>query len=306
MAHPDQAVVTGAFSYTGGFIARRLLRSGVRVTTLTRHPDIQNAFDGQVRAAPLDFSDRAALSRSMEGAEVLYNTYWIRFERGDTTFDGAVENSKLLFEAAIDAGISKIVHISVSNPSPNSPLPYFSGKWRVEEALQDSGIPYAIIRPTLVFGKGDLLLNNIAWAIRRFPFFPVYGDGDYPVQPINAEDLAAQLVDAGYSTENLIADAAGPETLSFGDLLSQMASAMGVRRRFIRVPPTLGLALTSIVGLLVRDVVLTRDEVDGLMAGLLTSESPPTGKTKFTDWLDENRHNLGRSYVSELQRNFRL
>ena len=242
----------------------------------------------------------------MEGAEVLYNTYWIRFERGDTTFDGAVENSKLLFEAAIDAGISKIVHISVSNPSPNSPLPYFSGKWRVEEALQDSGIPYAIIRPTLVFGKGDLLLNNIAWAIRRFPFFPVYGDGDYPVQPINAEDLAAQLVDAGYSTENLIADAAGPETLSFGDLLSQMASAMGVRRRFIRVPPTLGLALTSIVGLLVRDVVLTRDEVDGLMAGLLTSESPPTGKTKFTDWLDENRHNLGRSYVSELQRNFRL
>ena len=306
MAHPDQAVVTGAFSYTGGFIARRLLRSGVRVTTLTRHPDIQNAFDGQVRAAPLDFSDRAALSRSMEGAEVLYNTYWIRFERGDTTFDGAVENSKLLFEAAIDAGISKIVHISVSNPAPNSPLPYFSGKWRVEKALQDSGIPHAIIRPTLVFGKDDLLLNNIAWALRRFPFFPIYGNGDYPVQPINAEDLATQAVAAASTTGNSTADASGPETLSFGDLLSRIASAMGVRRRFIRVPPTLGLTLTSIVGLLVRDVVLTRDEVDGLMAGLLTSESPPTGKTKFTDWLDENRHNLGRSYVSELQRNFRL
>ena len=230
MTHPDRAVVTGAFSYTGGFIARRLLRSGVRVTTLTRHPDIQNAFDGEVKAAPLDFSDRAALTRSMEGASVLYNTYWIRFERGETTFDGAVENSKLLFQAAIDAGVTRIVHISVSNPSPNSPLPYFSGKWRVEEALQDSGIPHAIIRPTLVFGPGDLLLNNIAWAIRRFPFFPVYGDGDYPVQPINAEDLAAQLVDAGSSTENLIADAAGPETLSFGDLLRRIASAMGVRR----------------------------------------------------------------------------
>ena len=306
MTHPDRAVVTGAFSYTGGFIARRLLRSGVRVTTLTRHPDIQNAFDGEVKAAPLDFSDRAALSRSMEGAEVLYNTYWIRFERGDTTFDGAVENSKLLFEAAIDAGISKIVHISVSNPAPNSPLPYFSGKWRVEEALQDSGIPYAIIRPTLVFGKGDLLLNNIAWAIRRFPFFPVYGDGDYPVQPIYAEDLATQAVaDAASTTEILTADAAGPETLSFGDLLRRIASAMGVRRRFIRVPPTLGLTLTSIVGLLVRDVVLTRDEVDGLMAGLLTSESPPTGTTRITDWLKDNADALGRQYVSELRRNFR-
>ena len=243
MTHPDRAVVTGAFSYTGGFIARRLLRSGVRVTTLTRHPDIQNAFGGEVNAAPLDFSDRAALSRSMEGAEVLYNTYWIRFERGDTTFDGAVENSKFLFEAAIDAGISKIVHISVSNPSPNSQLPYFSGKWRVEEALQDSGIPHAIIRPTLVFGKGDLLLNNIAWALRRFPFFPIYRNGNYQVQPIYAEDLATQAVAAASTTENFTADAAGPETLSFGDLLSQMASAMGVRRRFIPVPPTLGLAI---------------------------------------------------------------
>ena len=226
MPQPDLAVVTGAFSYTGGFIARRLLRSGVCVTTLTRHPDIQNAFDGEVKAAPLDFSDRAALTRSMEGASVLYNTYWVRFERGETTFDGAVENSKLLFEAAIDAGISKIVHISVSNPAPNSPLPYFSGKWRVEEALQDSGIPYAIIRPTLVFGADDLLLNNIAWALRRFPFFPIYGD--YPVQPINAEDLATQAVAAASTTGNSTADAAGPDTMTFKELLRLMASKMRV------------------------------------------------------------------------------
>ncbi len=305
MTHVDHAIVTGAFSYTGGYIARRLLEHGTRVTTLTRHPDSQDAFSGRVESAPLDFTDKQSLTRSMQGASVFYNTYWIRFERGETTFERAVANSTTLFEAAIDAGISKIAHISVSNPSPNSPLPYFSGKWRVEEALQDSGIPYAIIRPTLVFGADDLLLNNIAWALRRFPFFPVYGNGNYQVQPIFAEDLAAQLVDAGSSAENLIADAAGPETLSFGDLLRRIASAMGVRRRFIRVPPTLGLALTSIVGLLVRDVVLTRDEVDGLMAGLLTSESPPTGTTRITDWLKDNADALGRQYVSELRRNFR-
>ncbi len=307
MTHPDHAVVTGAFSYTGGYIARRLLERGTRVKTLTRHPDLKNAFSGNVETAPLDFTDRAELTRSMEGADVFFNTYWIRFERGEITFDGAVENSKTLFEAAIDAGISKIVHISVSNPSADSPLPYFSGKWRVEEALKTYGIPYAIIRPTLVFGRDDLLLNNIAWALRRFPFFPIYGNGNYQVQPIFAEDLAELAVQAAASTsDGFTADAAGPDTLSFKELLRLMASKMRVSCGFLHTPPSIGLALTSVVGLMMRDVVLTRDEVDGLMAGLLTSDTPPTGTTRFADWLGENADGLGRRYTSELQRNFSI
>ena len=306
MPHPEKAVVTGAFSYTGGYIARNLLQHGVDVTTLTRHPDLHNSFGGAIRSSPLDFSDTKALTDSMRGATVFYNTYWIRFERGETTFNDAVENSKTLFTAAQKAGIERIVHISVSNPSPNSPLLYFSGKWQVEDELKKIGIPYAIIRPTLVFGSNDLLLNNIAWALKRFPLFPVYGNGEYPVQPIYAEDVAIQAVAAGASTENFIADAAGPETLSFKDILNLLASTMGVRSRLVNTPPLLGLALTSIVGLLVRDIVLTRDEVDGLMAGLLTSASPPTGTTRFGNWLNQNVNTLGRRYRSELDRNFRL
>ena len=209
MSHGDHAIVTGAFSYTGGYIARSLLKRGARVTTLTRHPDTRDAFGGLVASTPLQFTDKRSLTHAMQGADVFYNTYWIRFERGPTTFGEAIENSKMLFEAAIDAGVSKIVHVSVSNPSADSPLPYFSGKWRVEEALKSYGIPYAIIRPTLVFGKDDLLLNNIAWALRRFPLFPVYGNGNYQVQPIFAEDLAVQIVEAATSTESFTADAAG-------------------------------------------------------------------------------------------------
>ena len=148
-------------------------------------------------AAPLDFSDQNGLCRSMQGAGVLYNTYWIRFGRGLTTFEQAVANSRALFDAAAKAGVGRIVHFSVANASTDSRLPYFRGKGQVEEILQDIGIPYAIIRPTLVFGEGDLLLNNMAWALRRFPVFPVFGNGDYQVQPIYAEDLAAQAVDAG-------------------------------------------------------------------------------------------------------------
>ena len=306
MTYADHAVVTGAFSYTGGYIARRLLQLGTRVKTLTRHPDLKNAFNGAVDAAPLDFADKATLTQSMQGADVFFNTYWIRFERGKRTFDQAVANSKILFEAAIDAGVSKIVHVSVSNPTADSPLPYFSGKWRVEEALKGYGIPYAIIRPTLVFGKDDLLLNNIAWALRRFPIFPVYGNGTYRVQPIFAEDLADHIVEAASTSDSFTTDAAGPDTMSFEELLRLMVSKMRVSCGLVNTPPSIGLALTNLIGLMVRDVVLTRDEVDGLMDGLLTSDTPPTGTTRIADWLNENADCLGRRYTSELRRNFRI
>ena len=175
MSHPDSAVVTGAFSYTGGYVARRLIDQGVSVRTLSRHPDSRNDFGGLVQAAPLDFSDPEGLRRWMQGADVFYNIYWIRFPHGQTTFDDAVENTRTLFHAAERAGVKRIVHFSVSNASLESHLPYIRAKAQVEEILEGLGVPYAIIRPTLIFGAGDLLLNNMAWALRRFPFYPVFG-----------------------------------------------------------------------------------------------------------------------------------
>ena len=306
MEHPELAVVTGAFGYTGGYVARRLLDDGVNVRTLTRNPGRDDPFTGKVKAYPLDFSDPAGLRRSMEGTGVLYNTYWIRFGRGRHTFEQATENSRTLFEAAAEAGVGRIVHFSVANASSASRLPYFRGKGQVEEILKGMGISYAIIRPTLVFGEGDLLLNNMAWALRRFPVFPVFRKGDYPVQPVYAEDVAAQAVAAGSRSENVITDAAGPETLSFEELLRLLALTMGVRVRLVHTPPSVGFAVTRLVGLVLRDVVLTRDEIDGLMAGLLTSEALPTGATRLSDWLKGHSFGLGRRYVSELRRNFRL
>ncbi len=305
MSHPDLAVVTGAFGYTGRHVARRLLDQGVHVRTLTRRQDRTNAFGGQVEAAPLNFADPDGLRRSMEGAGVLYNTYWVRFARGQTTFDLAVENSTALFEAAAKAGVGRIVHFSVTNAASDSRLPYFRGKGQVEEALKRVGVPYAIIRPTLVFGEGDILVNNIAWALRRFPVFPVYGGGDYPVQPVYAGDLAEQAVEAGSRRGNFVADAAGPDTMSFEALLRLLTAALGVRSRLLHTSPSVSLALTGLVGLLMRDVILTRDEIAGLMAGLLTSETSPTGSTSLSSWIDRNADGLGRRYVSELRRNWR-
>ena len=282
-----------------------MIDRGVRVRTLTRIPGREGPFGGLVRAAPLDFSDPAGLRRSIEGASVLYNTYWVRFGWGLTTFEQAVENSRILFEAAAGAGVERIVHFSVANASSECRLPYFRGKGQVEEILQDMGIPYAIIRPTLVFGEGDLLLNNMAWALRRFPVFPVFGRGDYPVQPVYAEDLAGQAVAAGSQNENTVADAAGPDTFTFEELLRLLAKAVNARVRLVHTPPSLGFALTRLVGLPLRDVVLTRDEVDGLMAGLLTSHAAAAGTTRLAGWLEDNPDILGRRYVCELRRNCR-
>ena len=302
MPHPGLAVVTGAFSYTGRYVTRRLLDHGVRVRTLTRSPDAEDPFGGRVEVAPLDFSDPNGLCRSMQGAGVFYNTSWVRYAHGRITFDLAVENTRTLFEAAKRAGVGRIVHFSVTNPSSESGLPYFRGKAQVEDMLKGLGAPHAIIRPTLVFGVGDLLLNNMAWALRRFP---VYGNGDYPVQPVYVEDLAAQAVEAGSQSESSVADAAGPDTFSFEALLRLLASSMGVRRWFLHTTPRVGLPLTGLVGLLMCDMVFTNDEVVGLRDGLLTSGDPPTGTTRLSGWLAENGGGVGRRYVSEIRRNYR-
>ena len=272
---------------------------------MTRNPNQEGLFSGLVEASPLDFSDPDGLRRSMQGAGVLYNTYWMRFGSDRTSFEQAVENSRILFEAAAGAGVERIVHFSVANATTDSKLPYFRGKGQVEEILMGMGNPYTIIRPTLVFGAGDLLLNNMSWALRRFPVLPVFGRGDYPVQPAYARDVAAQAVEAGSRNENSVADAAGPEMFTFEELLRLLASAMGAWVRLVHTPPAVGFALNRLVGLLLRDMVLTRDEVDGLIDGLLTSRESPTGTTRLSDWLAENGHGLGRRYMSELRRNYR-
>jgi NADH dehydrogenase len=297
----DLAIVTGAFSYTGSFIARRLLDDGVRVRTLTRRDDPASPLHGKVETAPLQFADRAALVESLRGARCLYNTYWVRFERGGTTFDRAVRNSAVLFEAAAEAEVERIVHVSVTNPSEDSPLPYFRSKAQVERALAAAGPAYAIVRPTLVFGPRDILVNNIAWILRRFPVFVVPGDGRGRLQPVSAEDVAEIAVTTASGT----VDAAGPEEYSFAELVRLVGAAIGCRRPLVPAPRRVALALGAVAAAARRDVVLTREEVEGLRASLLVSHEPPLGRDSFRGWLERHGASLGRAYVSELARNFR-
>lgn len=296
-------VVTGAFSYTGQHITRRLLSMGKRVVTLTGHPG-QNPFGDRVSAHPFSFDDPDRLAEILEGATTFYNTYWIRFPYGEITFDGAVENSKALMRAAKTAGVRRFVHVSITNAAQASELPYFGGKARVEQALMESGLSYAIIRPTLVFGPGDILINNIAWMLRRFPVFAVIGSGKYRVQPVFVEDMAKITVEAGQNSENVIVDAVGPETFAFDELVRLIARAIHRRAGIVHAPPLIAYLFSKMIGYLVRDVVLIWDEVEGIQANLLVSDGPPTGETRLSEWLDQNADAVGTRYASELKRHY--
>jgi NADH dehydrogenase len=297
-------IVTGAFGYSGKYITHRLLAQGRQVITLTGNPQRQSPFGQAVPAFPFHFDNPAALRERLRGADTLYNTYWVRFDYGDRTYQQAVENTRRLFAAAQAAGVRRIVHISITNPSLDSPLPYFRGKAQLEQELQGLGVSYAILRPTVIFGKEDILINNIAYLLRRFPIFAVPGDGSYRLQPIYVEDLAELAVTAGASQASQVIDAVGPEIYTFERLVREIAAAVGRRPILAYAPPWLALAAARALSVFLRDVLLTREEVLGLMANLLVSAQPPTATTRLSDWVKSNAHLLGARYASELQRHY--
>lgn len=295
-------VVTGVFGYSGKYIANRLLEQGHEVRTLTNSLHKTNPFGEQVRPFPFNFNQPDKLVESLRGAKVLYNTYWVRFNYETFAHETAVTNTLTLFHAAKAAGVERIIHVSITNPSPDSHLEYFSGKAQLEAALQNLGVSYAILRPTVLFGKEDILINNIAWMLRKFPVFGVFGDGRYRLQPIYVDDLAQLAVEQGQKRENVIINAIGPETFSYRELVETIGEIIGRERPILSIPPWLGYTVGWIVGQLVNDVLITRPEIEGLMADLLYVDSPPAGPTKLTDWARQHAADLGRQYASELGR----
>jgi NADH dehydrogenase len=295
-------VVTGAFGYSGKYIAARLLAAGHRVRTLTNTKPETDPHQGLVEVRPLNFADYSGLVEALKGAAVFYNTYWVRFNYGDFSYAGALENSRMLFAAVREAGVGRIVHISITNPSEDSPFEYFRDKAILEKLIIESGMSHAILRPAVLFGAEGILVNNIAWMLRRFPIFGVFGDGRYRLQPIHVDDLACLAVDQGQRRENRIINAIGPETFTFRDLVRMIGEAIGKKRRLVSISPGMAFSVVRKVGQMTGDILLTRDEIEGLMANLLYVEAEPAGTTSLSQWVEENKETLGREYASELAR----
>jgi NADH dehydrogenase len=300
----SQDAVTGAFGYTGRAIAELLLASGREVVTLTRRSGAGDPLDGRVRVAPFLPADRPATVRSLEGVDTLYNTYWIRFPRGDDTYEAAVARSTELVAAAREAGVRRLVHVSVIRASTDGPTPYVRAKAALEAVIRTSGLDWSIVRPTLLFGRDDILLNNLAWALRRLPVYGIPGRGRYRLQPIHVEDVARICVEAATGEPGRTLDAAGPEQLEYRDLVGQIRATVRSRSLVVPMPAEAVLLAARLLGVLVRDVVLRRDEVVELTSSFLTSDEPPLGTTRVEDWLQAHAGSLGRRWSSELARNY--
>ena len=297
-------VVTGAFGYSGRWIARELLSRGKRVRTLTNAVGRDDPFQGMVEVMPIDFSNHDLLVSSLRGADVLYNTYWVRYKNRKDGYahEIAVENTRKLFLAAEEAGVNRIVHFSVAHPHKAPDWSYFRGKVEVEKMLTESGLSYAILRPTVFFGGDrDVLINNMAWLIRKFPVFGIFGMGNYPIQPIHIEDIAKVAVDQGESVEHVVLDVAGPEIFTYREYVTLIAKSLGVSRLIIPVPPIVGWAVGKVVGAILRDRVITRAEIKGLMRGLMATDAKPLGKIKFSEWVATNGADLGAKYHNDLK-----
>ena len=294
--------VTGAFGYSGKYISQKLLNKGYTVHTLTNSVRRENPFGKRIKVYPFNFDNPEKLKESLEGVTVLYNTYWVRFNHKLFTHSDAVRNSLALFDAAKKANIERIVHVSITNPSSETKLEYFQGKAVLEKTLIESGISYSILRPAVLFGKEDILINNIAWALRRFPVFGVFGDGNYGIQPIYIDDFANLAVTQGTVRENSIINAIGPESFTYKELVKTIGRIIGKNRPVLSVHPLAGYIFAKMVGWLVRDTFLTWDEIQGLMAGTLAVDTPPVGTTKLTDWVRSRSETLGKNYTSELAR----
>lgn len=298
-----RVAVTGAYGFSGKYMARRLLDLRHEVITLTNSPHRANPFGESVKAFPYNFSEPKELEKSLRGVDVLINTYWVRFDNPPHfTFAQALANAKVLFDAAKRAGIRRIVHISITNPDRKSELPYFSGKAEMEDHIKQTGMSYAILRPAVLFGKEDILINNIAWALRRLPLFGVYGDGRYRLQPIHVDDLAAAAVARITGDANETTNAIGPETFSYRNMVEMIAREIGSRALIVAMPAKLAYQGIRVLGWIVGDVINTRDEVRGLMQERLYVDAAPLGRTKISDWVRSSRSTIGRRYASELQR----
>jgi len=301
--------VTGSFGFTGRALTERLLAAGREVVTLSRRTGAGDPLAGRIRIEPFEPDADGAVDRlaaSLAGVDTIYNTYWVRFPRDGMTYERAISHTSVLLEAARRAGVRRFVHCSVVNASVDAPTPYVRAKAALESVVRASGLEWSIVRPTLTFGSGDILINNLAWSLRRLPVYGLPGRGRYRVQPVHVDDVARICMDASAGEPARVVDAAGPETLEYRDLVARIRIAIGSRSLVVPMPAPAVLLAGRVIGAFVRDIVLTPDEITELTTSFLTSSQPALGEIRISDWVPAHAAELGRRWSSELARNYRL
>lgn len=305
-------LVTGSFSFSGKFITNELLKTGERVETFTNHPVTTNPNYSKITIKQYVFNDFNALVENFKGVDTFFNSYWIRFPYGSTSWMDAIRYSKDLFKACKLAGVKKIVHISVTNPKINSPYAYFKGKAIVEDLLKKSGVPYTILRVAWMFEEGDILTNNIAWILRHMPIFGIFGKGEYKIQPVSLKTLGKVAIENRYLGDKTIninktIDVIGPETLTYKEYVSLINRTIHAKTILFPFPwfaIQIPIFVSKVIGFALHDRLLTKDEIYSLKDNLLLTDSPPIGNVSFKKWLEKNKNNIGLKWANEVKRHY--
>ena len=296
-------MVTGAFSFTGRYVAKRLLADGEEVRTMTRFPQSASPFSQEVRAVPYDYDSLDSLTEALAGCNRLINTYWRRQPEGALGYDRVVQQSKNLFAAAKAAGVERIVHISINDPHGKD-FPYFRAKCRTERALRECGVSAIVVRPQLVFGDGELLINNLAWTLRKSRWAPVPGDGRYLMQPIHADDYADLIVAVARTEQRGVVDGVGPDVLTYDDMVRLVGEAIGRSPRIIHVHPRIFARAARVVSRFFTEPTVLKYEVYGCLVENGVVPRQPQGSRRLVDWLRERKDSLGRRYADQDHRPF--
>ena len=301
-----RVAITGAWSYSGRYVARHLLDQGFEVLSLTNRPVSEpDPFRGVVKRVPFDFSP-GVMEKALEGVDVLASAYWSRHNRAPVghrgpwlSHAGAVERSRQLVEAAGRAGIRRLVWTSIANPGLDPDLSYYEGKAKVEDLVRSSGLQHAILRPACFFGAGGILIENIAWAARHLPVFPIPNGEPYHIRPIFVDDYARLVLDAVQSTDNYTRDAAGLDRPEFWELIWHVSTILGARTRVVKLPIAACRLLYAAASVVMRETILTSDELKGLSRNRLDSREEPAGTASLYGWLEDNASTLGREFRRE-------
>lgn len=233
-------LVTGGTGFVGSHLVRRMRQQNLPVRVLVRNPE--KAADLKAlgaELAPGDISDTASLEKAAAGVERIVHLVGIIQESPRATFAKIhVEGTRNLLQAAKVADVRHFLYQSALGTRPGAKSEYHKTKWQAEELVRERGIPFTILRPSLIYGSGDQFTLRLAHMIARSPVLPVIGSGTSKIQPIYIDDVVNCIIKAvtGDSFLNEIYEIGGPEQLTYEEVTKAIAHAMGIHRPVVKMP----------------------------------------------------------------------
>lgn len=258
-------LLTGATGFVGTNLLRELLKEGLAVRCLVRSPskgEALKALGGEVAYG--DITDRASISRALEGVDTVVHLVGILVEVGKVTFEAIhTEGTRNMVEACKERDVKRFIHISALGTRPNARSQYHKTKWKAEEIIRASGLEHTIFRPSVIFGKEDKFTNLFASAIRLSPVVIIPGNGKNRMQPVFVKDLVKAMVmsikDPGHI--NRTYEIGGSEKLNFDEIIDTICRVLGRRRLKCHIPMVLMRPGATIVEFLLSKPPITRDQL---------------------------------------------